>query len=109
MFKKMFPIKYLKNFWRTLEILFVNCKISIQLECSKYCMLVASTAANQEPDSKITDTKVCVLVVILSTNDNIKLLRKIKSGFKRAINCNKYQFKTIFQTRNRYLDCLRSK
>ena len=69
-------------------------------------ILVVGTAANQETDFKITDTKLYVPVVILSTQDNVKLLKQIESGFKRAINLNKYQSKTTFQVQNQYLDFL---
>ena len=39
----------------------------------------------------ITETKLYVLVVTLSTQDNAKLLQQLKSGFKRTINWNKYE------------------
>ena len=45
----------------------------------------------------ITDTKV---IVILSTQDNAKLLQKLKSGFKRTINCSKYQSKVSIEGQN---------
>ena len=41
---------------------------------------------NQEPTFLITDTKLYVPVVTLSTQDNAKLLEELKSGFKRTIN-----------------------
>ena len=56
--------------------------------------------------SKITDTKLYVPVVTLSTQYNIKLLKQLESGFKRIINWNKYLHKTTNQARNRYLDFL---
>ena len=65
----------------------INCEICLQLKWSKNCILVA---ANQNPEFKITDTKLYVPVVTLSTQDNIKLLKKLESGFKRTINWNKY-------------------
>ena len=43
----------------------------------------------------ITDTKRYVPVVTLSTQDNTKLLRQLKPGFKRRINWSKYQFQVI--------------
>ena len=55
---------------------------------------------------KITDTKLYVLVVTFSTQNNVKLLKQLESGFKRTINWNKYQFKTTNQVQNRYLDFL---
>ena len=47
----MVPLIYLSIFWRTLEMLLIliNCKISLQLKWSKNCILVAGTAANQNP------------------------------------------------------------
>ena len=53
---------------------------------------------------KITDTNLYVPVVTLSTQDNVKLLKQIESGFEITMNWNKYQSKKINQTRNRYLD-----
>ena len=44
---------------------------------------------------KITDTKLYTQIVILSTEDNIKLLKQLESGFKITINWNKYQYKAI--------------
>ena len=38
-----------------------------------------------------------------STQDNAKLLEQLKFGFKRTINCDKYQLKTTIQTQNPYL------
>ena len=46
--------------------------------------------ANQDTELAITDTKFYVLVVILSTQDNAKLLQQLKLGFKCTINWNKY-------------------
>ena len=82
----MFPLEYLSNFWRTTEILLFNCKISLQLKWSKYSLLLAGTAANQVPEFKITNTKAFVPFLTLSTQDNVKLLKQLESGFKRAIN-----------------------
>ena len=38
---------------------------------------------------KINDTKLYVPVVTLSTQENVKLLKQLESGFKRTINWNK--------------------
>ena len=72
----------------------------------KNCILIASTAANQNPTFQINDTKLYVPVVTLSTQENIKLLKQLESGFKRTINWNKYLAKTTNQVQNRYLDFL---
>ena len=61
---------------------------------------------NQVPKFTITDTKLYVPVVTLLTQDNVKLLQQLKSGFKRTINWNKYQSKVTVQERNQYFDYL---
>ena len=84
----------------------INCEISLQLKWSKDCFLVAGTIANQVPTSTLTDTKCYVPVVTLSSQDNVKLLKQLESGFKRTINWNKYTFKKTNQAQNKYLDFL---
>ena len=97
------PLKYLSNFWRTLEMPLINCEVNLILTWSKDCVIT-----NSEGEAKfaITETKLYVPVVTLSTQDNAKLLQQLKSGFKRTINWNKYEsnLKTIVQ--NRYLNHL---
>ena len=48
----MVPLKYLSNFKRTFEMPLINCEINFELKWSKDCILVAGTAANQEPNLK---------------------------------------------------------
>ena len=67
-----------------------KCEISLVLTWSKNNFLVAGTVANQEPTFRITDTKIYVSFVTLSTEDNTKLLEQLKSVFKRTIQ-DKYQ------------------
>ena len=61
---------------------------------------------NQDTIFSITDTKTYVPVVTLSTQDNTKLLEQLKYGFKRTINCNKYQPKVSTERQNQRLDFL---
>ena len=75
----MVSLKYLSNSWRTLEMPLINCEISLQLKWSKNCILVAGTTANQNPYFQITDTKLYVPVVTLSTQDNIKLIKRLNN------------------------------
>ena len=86
----MVPLKYLNNFWRTLEMPLINCEINLILTWSANCIIVSTNVANQNATFAITDTKLYVPVVTLSTQDNSKLLQQLKSGFKRVINWNKY-------------------
>ena len=46
------PLKYLSNFWRSLEMALINCKINLELNWSKDCVM--STIANTT--FKITNT-----------------------------------------------------
>ena len=68
----------------------INCEINLILTWSANCAIVSTNVANQNATFEITDTKLYVLVVTLSMQDNSKLLQQLKSGFKRVINWNKY-------------------
>ena len=102
----MVPIKYLSNFWRTLEMPLINCEVNLILSWSRNCVIVSSNDANQNATFAITDTKLYVLVVTLSTQDNAKLLQQLKSGFKRVINWNKYLSKPELLAQNPKLNHL---
>ena len=56
---------------------------------------MATNVADQEATFSITDTKLYFPIMTLSTQDNTRLLGQSKSGFKRAINWNKYPSKYI--------------
>ena len=94
----MILLKCLSNFWRSLEIPLINCEINFILAWSGNCVL--SIAPNEATTFAITDTKRYVPVVILSTQNNVKLLQQLKFGLKRKINWNKYQSKITTQTGN---------
>ena len=61
---------------------------------------------NWKKKIKITETKLYVPVVTLWTQDNVKLLQQLKSGFKRTINWNKYESNIKTFAQNRYLNHL---
>ena len=82
----MVPLKYLSNFWSTLEMSLNNYKINFDLNWSKNFAILVTVVTDQETKFSITDTKPYVPVVTLSTQENVKLLEQLKSGFKRAIN-----------------------
>ena len=86
----MVPLKYLSNFWRTLEMPLINCEVNLILTWSSTCVLIATGVPNQAATFATTDTKLYVPVVILSTQENTKFFQQLKSGFKRVINWNKY-------------------
>ena len=82
------PLKYLSNFWRTLEMPLINCKVNFIFTSSRECVIINSTCTEK---FTIIETKIYVPVVTLSIQDNAKLLQQLKSGFKRAINWSKYE------------------
>ena len=81
----------------------INCEINFILTCSANCFIIDAPGNNHVPIFTMTDSKLYVPVLTLSTQDNAKILQQLKSDFKRAINWNKYQLKV--QERNQYLDC----
>ena len=77
------PLKYLSNFGKTLEMPLINCEVNLILTWSKDCVITNSTG---EGKFAITETKLYVPVVTLSTKNNEKLLQQLKSGFKKTIS-----------------------
>ena len=58
------PLKYLSNFWRTLEMPLINCEVNLELAWSRDCVITNSSGSGK---SAITETKLYVPVVTLST------------------------------------------
>ena len=102
----MVPLKYLSNFWRTLEMPLINCEVNLILTWSADCVIIYTNVANQVPTFAITETTLYDLLVTLSTQDNIKLLPQLKSGFKRTISWNKYLSKSELLPQNPSLNHL---
>ena len=74
----MVPLKYLSNFWRTLEMPLINCKVELILTWSENCVINSTNVAGQNPTFTITERNLYVPVVTLSTQDNAKLLPQLK-------------------------------
>ena len=92
--KLVVPLKYVSNFFRSLELPLVNCKIDLELTWHKDCMISsANAAAGQVVSFMITNTKLYVPIVTLSTKDNNNLTKQLSDGFKRSIYWNQYESK----------------
>ena len=90
--KIVLPLKYLSNFWRTLDILLISCELSLILAWSEKCILTSKAtrdasdnllvlAVNSPRNTtfKTTDCKLYVPVVTLSIeNDNKQAFTTIK-------------------------------
>ena len=79
------PLKYLSNFWRSLEMPLINCKINLELNHTKDCVM----SAIADTTFKITKTKLYDPIVTLSTKYNVKLVILLEEGFKRPVYWNK--------------------
>ena len=80
-------LKYLSNFWRSLEIPLTNCKVHLELNRIEDCIL---SSAGNSAKFKITDVKLHVPIFTLSTKDNVNLT-KLSDRFKRSVYWNNYQ------------------
>ena len=98
--KIVVPLKYLSNFYRSLEMPLINCKILLELNWNNNCVVYgADTCAggdnvsNRVTTFKITRTKLYVPLVALSTKGNINLTKKLNEvgGFKRSIFWDEYK------------------
>ena len=99
----MVPVKYLSNFWRSLEKPLINCEVTLILTWPSTCVITNSTGAGV---FEITDTKLYVPVVTLSKQDHSKLLQELRSGFKRVVNWNQYLSKPELLAKNPNLNRL---
>ena len=84
----------------------INREVNLILTWSSTCALVSTNIPNQNATFAITDTKLYVPVVTLSTQENTKFLQQLKSGFKRVINWNKYLSKLELLAQNPNLNHL---
>ena len=54
----------------------INCEVNLILTMPENCVIVSTDVANQNATFAISDTKIYVPVVTLSTQDNSKLLQQ---------------------------------
>ena len=90
--KVVVPLKYLSNFFRSLEMPLINCKIKLNLTWKKECML---STDDGNAVFIINDTKMYVPVVTLSKEDNKDFIEQQNKGFQRSIYWNEYKTKEI--------------
>ena len=96
-------------------LILINCEITLILSWYKECVLVGRdfrgppvVVINSPADAKfeITDCKLYVPVVILSAENDNKLLEQLKSGFRRSIKWNKYMSQMSNQNKKNNLNYL---
>ena len=101
----------------------INCEAFLTLTWSQNCVLTniaTQTARAAQGDNpakpainaptnatfQITDTKLYVLVVTLSTENDKTFFEQLRTGFKRTIKWNKYRSEMTNQTKNNNLNYL---
>ena len=97
----------------------INCEVSLTITWYKNCALTSITTqtaagaqggnpAKERIDAtfKITDTKLHVPVITLSTKEDNNFLQQLKSGFKTTIKWNKYGSEMTDQTKTNHLNYL---
>ena len=121
--ENLFPLKYLSNFWRRLDMHLINYEVSLTLTWSESVFWLILQRKEQEQIKEIiqqekkinaptnatfktTDTTWYVPVVNLSTKDDNNLLEQLQSRFKRTIKRNKYRSEMTNQTKTNHLNHL---
>ena len=79
--KIIVPLKYLSNFWRSLEMPLINCKVYLKLNWIEDCIL---PSAGNSAKCEITDAKLYVSIVTLSTKDTANFTKQLNKGFRRS-------------------------
>ena len=79
--KIVVPLKCLSSFLRSLEMSLINCKILLELNLIEHCIL---SRVGDFAKLKITDAKLHVPIVTLSTKDNVNLTKQLIDEFKRS-------------------------
>ena len=88
--KIVVSLKYLSNFWRSSEMPLINCKVYLELNWIEDSIL---SSAGDTAKFTITDTKLHVPIVTLSTKDSTNLAKQLNDGFNRSIYWNSYETK----------------
>ena len=85
--KIVVPLKYLSNFWRSLEMPLINWKVHLELHWIKDWILSGN---GDSAKFEIAYIKLDVKLVTLSTKDNVNLAKQLSDGFGRSVYWNSY-------------------
>ena len=91
------PLKYLSNFWKSLEIPLINCKVEFRLKWTNSCVLSAAVdnINGNDGDNNIISLYyyIYIPVISLSVKDNKKLSKLLSKGFEKSVYWNEYETK----------------
>ena len=96
--KIVVPLKYLGNFWRSLEMLLINCKVYLELNWTGYCVLPSD---RNSAKFEIAGAKLNVPIVAVSTKDNLNLTKQLSDGFKKICLLEELSNKACIGNRKR--------
>ena len=88
--KIVVPLKYISNFFRSLEFHLINTKLYVELNCTKYSVL---SSKHQNSIFQITKGEMYIPAVTLNTENNNKLSELLSKGFERTVVWNEYKGK----------------
>ena len=95
--KIVVPLKYLSNFFISLKMSLINCKIHLELSWRNDCVRSSIAGATI---FQIKSLKLYVPIVTLSTKDNVNLTKQLNEGFKRPVYWNEYKSKIEIKEAN---------
>ena len=103
-------IKYLNNFWISLEMTLINCNVKLELTWTKDSVLstLGSESNNADTDSNniiILNKKIYVPVITSSAKDYQNYKNILSKGFERSVYWNEY--KTKNKNKNTTNNCRR--
>ena len=87
--KIVVPLKYISNFFRSLELPLINTKLYMELNWTKYSVL---STTDQNSIFQIKG-ELYIPVVTLNTENNNKLSKLLSKGFERTVIWNEYEIK----------------
>ena len=93
------PLKYLSNFWRSLEVPLINCKVRLKQRKTNYCGLASAGVGHDGTGYNdfifaIKDTQLYAPVVNFSAKGNQKLSNCFSKIFERSVYWNEYKTKS---------------
>ena len=117
--KVVVPLKYLSNFWRSMDLLLMKCEIELNLRWTRNCIIseISRTAAlggdnlveettTISASFEKTNANLYIPAVTLSINNNIKFLKRLKQSFRRTVSLNKYRSGIKAELKSNSLDCM---
>ena len=81
------PLKHLSNFWKTLDLLFINCEVSLILTWSENCVIISKKTREVAGDNPVAgiNNRTGITFTITDTTFFVPLLEQLKTRLKKTI------------------------